>query len=110
MSGYLFWNKQSDPQAQAILDALTRAGDAYHHTMSWGDDDYGDGSCLDHIEKAVTTALVQARREGERTGFKAGTLQALQTLRGVCAVPVEQLDKLIRTLLAQTPSKEQNDG
>ena len=66
MSGYLTrWRDQPDSPAGRILMAISDAGDRYHHTEDWEEDEYGE-SCMAMIERVVTDeirAAVKAERD-----------------------------------------------
>ncbi len=95
MSGYLQWDTDDTP-AGRILAILTRAGNAYHNTEQWQDDDYGDGSYVDQIEEVVRQECRQldmtcrqldaanrrSRAEVERLREELDTLKAEQKKGG----------------------------
>ena len=68
MSGYLNFKPTGVPEIDAILRAIEVAGDAYHHTEDWGDDDNGE-SHIDRIQKAADAAAL-ARKGAEASGMK----------------------------------------
>ena len=65
MSGYLtHWRNAGDSPAGRILKTISRAGDHYHHTESWCDEDVLDESCADMIERVVESECAAAKRQG----------------------------------------------
>ena len=56
MSGYLNFDRTGHDEVDAILDAIERAGDGFHHTEFW-DEDLGKGqSYMDIINEKIKKA------------------------------------------------------
>ena len=72
MSGYLtHWRDAEDSPAGRILKQISSAGDRYHSTESWTDDEYGE-SCADAIERVVGAEVnAAAEREREQCAIEA---------------------------------------
>lgn len=51
MSGYLSFNKTGNNDFDEILNAIERAGDAYHHTSQWQDKNEGDNDERSELDK-----------------------------------------------------------
>ncbi|MCK5612541.1 hypothetical protein KAR91_62295 [Candidatus Pacearchaeota archaeon] len=58
MSGYLYFNKTGNAHIDKILSVLEGAGNAYHHTSEWDDeqDSLNGKSYLDLIQDAADDA------------------------------------------------------
>lgn len=56
MSGYIDLKRTGHKEVDAILDAIERAGDGFHHTSQW-DEDLGHGkSYIDIINEKIDAA------------------------------------------------------
>lgn len=65
----------------AVLCAVAQAGKSYHHTEGWSDDDYGSGSCADHIQAAADklAAELTATRNRLEAAEKALAWRPIET-------------------------------
>lgn len=62
MSGYLRFNSTGIPALDALMGEIESAGDAYHHTGSWGDAEWDGGpSHIERIQKALDDAAAAFR-------------------------------------------------
>jgi len=59
MSGYLGFERTGHKEVDAIIETVENAGDAYHHTSQWADDEYGESyiSVINKKIRAVAEAL-----------------------------------------------------
>lgn len=53
---YYSFDATGNEHIDAILDAVARAGRAYHHTDGWRDEAYGDGTPVEWIQDAANKA------------------------------------------------------
>lgn len=56
MSGYLRFNGSGCAPIDKIASEINTAGDMYHHTEAWHDNDVLEKSCADSIQEALDDA------------------------------------------------------
>jgi hypothetical protein len=101
VSGYLHFDETGCPEIDAILGALTHAGNAYHHTMDWSDDDDGlserdriqarsswtitrEEASVDSWSLTVEippTVTIRRKRKGRRVYVETSAFPAIHNLR-----------------------------
>ena len=65
MSGYVRFVKTGDDRIDKILDAVESAGNKYHHTEGWQDQDDAGVSELDLIQAAANAVAVPVGAESD---------------------------------------------
>ena len=68
MSGYLHFRRTGVCDVDAVMSALERAGNLFHHTEQWGDGypNEGDPSPLDGVQSALDSLALRARPQPAR--------------------------------------------
>ena len=69
MSGYINLGRTGFAPFDVVLEAIEKAGDAFHHTSQWADEGWcGEKSQLDQINEKIeqaAKAVFEAERRGE---------------------------------------------